>query len=106
MAGFISVSMPQFLVDLSNISPMYWGAYILANVTFEGQNFTCDEEDELPDGSCMYSTGDEVLDLYNFGNREGKFGLTFHFWMLGVVTTIYFLLAVVGVRLRAYKISH
>jgi hypothetical protein len=106
LAGFISVSPPQFLEDISNISPLYWGAYLMSNIVFEGQTFTCNEDDELPDGSCYFQTGDQVLDLYNFGGRDGKYGMTYHYWMLGIVTTIYFLIAIVGVRLRAYKISH
>jgi hypothetical protein len=104
MAGFISVSMPQFLTDLSNISPMYWGAYIMSNVAFEGETFTCDQE-SIDNGSCL-TTGDEVLELYNFGGRDGKYGLTFHYWIVAVLVCIYFMIAVLAVRLRAYKISH
>ena len=104
MAGFISVSMPQFLIDLSNISPMYWGAYIMANIAFEGETFTCDEE-SIENGSCL-TTGDEVLELYNFDDRDGEYGLTFHYWMLGLIVAMYFVFAVIAVRLRAMKISH
>jgi hypothetical protein len=106
MAGYMSVSMSQVLLDLSNISPQYWGAYLLTNLAFEGQTFTCDADETLPDGSCYFSTGDDVLEFYNMGNRDGPYGMTFHYLMLGIVTFIFFLLAVVGVRLRAYKISH
>jgi len=28
-------------------------------------NFTCDDEQRLPDGNCTITTGYEVLDLYN-----------------------------------------
>lgn len=106
MAGFISISMPEVLYDLSNISPMYWGAYILSNLVFEGQRFSCNKDDELPDGSCYFETGDEVLDFYKFGGRNGKYGLTYHYWMLGIVCFIYFLISMISVRLRGYKISH
>jgi hypothetical protein len=106
LAGFISVSMPQFLTDLSSISPMYWGAYIISNISFEDQTFDCNTDDALPDGSCLYSTGDDVLDLYNMTGADGKYGLTFHYIILTIVTIIYMLLAMFAMRLRAFKLSH
>lgn len=106
LAGFISVSMPQFLTDLSSISPMYWGAYIISNISFEDQTFDCNTDDALPDGSCLYSTGDDVLDLYNMTGADGKYGLTFHYIILTIVTIGYMLLAMFAMRLRAFKLSH
>jgi ABC-type multidrug transport system permease subunit len=94
--------MPAFLRGISSISPLYWGAYIICNVTFEDTTFSCPANDS----ACYLTSGEQILKLYKYSGRDGKYGMTFHYWMLTVVTVIYMLLAVVAVRIRAYKISH
>lgn len=80
---------------------MRWGSYIMANLVFEGETFTCDA-----DSYTCFTTGDQVLALYDLGGRDGKYGLTFHYWMLLMLVLIYMLLAIVALRLKAFKISH
>lgn len=101
MAGFLSLSMPEFIKGISNLSPMYWGAYIMANIAFEDETFTCTSS-QLVNGTCPLSTGDEVLDLYGFNNGH----VTEHYWILALITGGYWLLSIAALRMRAWKLSH
>jgi hypothetical protein len=38
MAGYISLNMPLPLLYLSLLSPLTWGSYVLANLTFRYKN--------------------------------------------------------------------
>lgn len=105
MAGFISPTMPRGLVMLSYASPMRWGAYLLMHIVFEGEQFDCDGTAV----QCL-TTGEEVLELYNFGSRDnyehGRFGGRFFYGMTAVVTAAFVLVAVASLRLRALRLSH
>lgn len=101
MAGYISLDMPVFLDYLAFISPLKWGAFLLTNIAFQGETFDCDANDS----TCL-STGDEVLDLYNMNAGQGTRSMMFYSYMLVVITVVYFLLALLAVRLRAIKLSH
>jgi ABC-type multidrug transport system permease subunit len=98
--------MPAFLKGINRLSPMSWGAYILTNITFQDTTFTCSSDEVKADGSCYFATGDEVLALYDYDGGDGKYGMTFNYFMLAIVTMIYILLALISVRLRALKLSH
>lgn len=100
LAGYISLSMPQFLVDLSYISPITWGSYILANTAFAGQTFSCGD---TPAATCVLTTGEDVLSLYGF---TGGGSMGFHYLMVSVLVFVYFLVMLVAFRWRAYRISH
>ena len=101
MAGFISLSMPEFFEKLGYVSPLKWGSYILANVVFQGETFTCDD-----DVGCYLTTGQSVLQLYGMNDNDGPYGMKYHYYMLAIVTMAYFLVALVAIRLRAWKLSH
>ena len=85
---------------------MTWGSYILANVVFDNQEFTCDSDEKNAAGDCPISSGDQVLSLYGMTGRDGQYGLTFHLWIIGLNTAIYFLAAYIVLRLRGYNLSH
>lgn len=99
-AGFFSLSMPLFIVIFSYISPISWGSYILSNIAFEDETFSC-TDDEQTNGSCL-ATGDAVLDLYDFNQAQ----MPLHYIIIGAVTAGYWLLAVIAVRVSAYRLSH
>lgn len=104
MAGYISLNMPLFLEGLSCISPLKWGAFLLTNIVFKGQSFSCDD-DSTTSTTCL-ATGEDVLDLYDMNPGNGTRSMGFHYLMLAVVTIGYFLLALLAVRLRARQASH
>jgi len=106
MAGYISLSMPIELRYISYISPVTWGAYILSNVVFQQETFTCDDSERDSQGNCPISTGEEVLALYNMDGGGGTYGLNFHIMMISIVTVGFFVLTFLVVRGRAFKLSH
>lgn len=104
-AGFISLNMPLFLIDISYISPLRWGAYILANTAFSGESFVCGDDDLQSSGGsvCVLSTGEDVLSLYGF---TGNGSIRFHYLMVTVTALFYFVVSLLVFRWRAYKLSH
>lgn len=99
MAGSMALTMPKFIRDISYVSTLTWGSYIIANVALEGQEFSCD----LPEG-CSLTTGNEVLELYKF--KASSKQMNFYYYILAVLTVIYLACALIAVRLHAYRISH
>jgi ABC-type multidrug transport system ATPase subunit len=65
MTGILSIHMPAFLEAVNYLSPLRYSVRTLAPYTLQPINFTCDDEQRLPDGNCTITTGYEVLDLYN-----------------------------------------
>lgn len=99
--------MPQELVYISKASPITWGSYILSNIVFLDATFTCEPSEQLPNGQCPLATGEQVLDLYNMNSRaEGHNAMTYHYWMLGLLTSVFFILSLVVFRAKSYYLSH
>lgn len=106
MAGYISINMPAVLRYISYLAPTTWGCYILTNVVFQQQTFTCDASERDSQGDCPYSTGEQVLELYNMSGGGGRYGMAYHMYMLAVVTLSVFALSFLVLRGRAYRLSH
>jgi hypothetical protein len=97
----MSVFMPPFLIGLSKIAPSYWGAYLMTNLAFTGQTFTCeDTERRLSDGKCLLADGKEVLSLYKMNDLS----MPFAYLMLTIVTFVYFFISFLCIRWRAIKL--
>ena len=106
MAGYISLDMPIELRYISYISPVTWGAYILSNVVFQQETFTCEADERDSQGQCPISTGEEVLALYDMDGGGGEYGVNFHMMMIAIVSACFFLVTFLVVRGRAFKLSH
>lgn len=65
MAGIMSINMPALFNAFNYLSPIRYAVRALGPVSLRSQTFTCGPEHQLPDGSCVLSTGEQVLDLYN-----------------------------------------
>lgn len=98
--------MPDFIKGISQISPLSWGSYILANSAFAGETFTCSGDEKDQNGDCPYETGHDVLSLYDMDDGSGPRGTAFHAWILGTVTFAYLLASFIMIRWRAYRLSH
>lgn len=100
--------MPVFFEYIGDISPVRWGSYIAANTVLRGETFHCDSDELNYDGTCALTTGTEVLEQYDMKDIEGSTTQTvrFHYIMLSVLISLYLIVAVIAVRLRAYKLSH
>ena len=68
-----------------------------------GETFTCTAEELDAAGVCVLSTGDAVLQLY--GMTEASH-FVYYLWLLGLISVVYFALALVVFRIRGYLLSH
>lgn len=64
MEGIMSINMPALFDAFNYISPLRYAVRALGPVSLQGQTFTCGGAEQLPDGSCVISTGEQVLQLY------------------------------------------
>lgn len=64
MEGIMSINMPALFNAFNYISPLRYAVRALGPVSLRGQTFTCRGDERLPDGSCIISTGEQVLQLY------------------------------------------
>jgi hypothetical protein len=114
MSGFISLDMPKVLQDISRIWPISWGAYLSANVAFEDTTFKCDGSEtnnyyyysstSNSTSTCTLQTGDDVLSLYGFTSSNPQLNMNFHYIMIAVIASCYFLISLIAVKWRAWKL--
>jgi len=83
MTGFIAINMPGVLKVVNHISILMYASQFVAINEFTGIEFTCTASQQLADGSCPFTTGEQVLSTYNFSvdNKWEAFGLV-------IVTTV------------------
>ena len=72
IAGVLSVNLPPFLQAFNHLSPAKWSVGNLAPYTLRGQTFTCTKSQQLSNGTCPITTGQQVLELYNLKSNPGK----------------------------------
>ncbi|KAI9011657.1 P-loop containing nucleoside triphosphate hydrolase protein [Hyaloraphidium curvatum] len=67
MSGVGAQSIPAVLYYINYISPLRWGIAVLTNLEFTGRTFSCTSapDQSLPDGTCIVSTGEQVLQTLN-----------------------------------------
>ena len=90
MSGVMSINMPSFLRALNHLSPLSYAVRNLAPYSLRGITFTCSPSQQLPNGQCAVSTGEQVLDLYNLNTNPGL-----NIMALGVCAVVYRLVAYV-----------
>ena len=86
--------MPGFLKALNYLSPLKYAAANMVVYTFRGFSFSCTDAQRLSDGSCPITTGEQVLDLYDYGSTKPGLNLAY----LVVPPVIYRLLAYIVLR--------
>ncbi|KAK3937154.1 P-loop containing nucleoside triphosphate hydrolase protein [Diplogelasinospora grovesii] len=64
MAGIMSIDMPKLFQAMNYLSPIRYAVRAFAVISLRGVTFTCNAEQMLPDGQCVISTGEQVLELY------------------------------------------
>ena len=94
MAGVLSVDLPPFLQAFNHLSPAKWSVGNLAPYTMRGQTFTCTVSQQLPNGTCPITTGQQVLELYKLDHDPGLSLLA-----LGLCTIVYRLVAYLVLKL-------
>lgn len=70
----MSIDMPAIYDAFNHISPVRFAVLALAPYTLRGVQFSCEASQRLPNGRCIISTGEDVLDLYKL-NVNGTLNL-------------------------------
>ncbi|KAM3551354.1 hypothetical protein MY1884_007764 [Beauveria asiatica] len=66
MAGVLSINMPKAFDAINYLSPIRYATRAMAPYAMRGVEFHCTPAQALPDGSCPITSGEQVLELYNF----------------------------------------
>ena len=88
MSGIMSIDMPRFLQGVNYLSPIRYAIRNLAPYSLRSITFTCNDTQKLPNGECIISTGQQVLQLYDLDTNPAM-----NIMALGVCTLVYRLLA-------------
>lgn len=80
--------MPGFLQGVNYLSPIRYSVRNLAPYSLRSIAFTCNDSQRLPNGECIISTGEQVLQLYDLDTNPEM-----NIMALGVCTFVYRLLA-------------
>jgi len=94
MSGILSIDMPSFLQGINYLSPIRYAIRNLAPYSLRYIQFSCDEIQRLPNGECTFSTGQQVLQLYDLDTNP-----VINIIALGVCTVVYRLLAYVLLKI-------
>ncbi len=65
MSGILSIDMPQPFIAFNYLSPIRYAIRAFAPFSLRDVVFTCNDDQKLPNGECIISTGTQVLDLYH-----------------------------------------
>ncbi|KAF3387300.1 putative ABC transporter ATP-binding protein/permease [Penicillium rolfsii] len=100
LGGVMSLNVNEVLQGLNHLSPIKYAIANLAPYSMHGQRFHCTSSQQLADGSCPISTGEEVLALYNL-DKNGPMNVL----ALGVCTIIYRLVAYLFLKvMRSHRL--
>ena len=98
MGGVMSLHIPSFLQAFNHLSPIKWSIGNLAPYTLAGVQFSCTEDQKLPNGQCPVRDGKDVLDLYNL-NGNARLNLL----AVGVCVVVYRMLAFLVLRAKRMR---
>eukprot|EP00762_Andalucia_godoyi_P008436 ANDGO_04685.mRNA.1 putative ABC transporter ATP-binding protein/permease YOL075C len=96
-AGLMSINFPLAIEYLNHISVLFYAAKVMAKNEFDGLSFTCNSSQQI-NGQCLYTRGQQVLDLYNMGNVD----MTENIIVMFAVTLAYRIIAFGSLWFRSY----
>lgn len=88
LGGVMSLNVNEVLQGINHLSPIKYAVGNLAPYSMKHQHFVCTPSQQLADGSCPITTGQQVLDLYNL-DTDGPMNIL----ALGVCTVAYRIVA-------------
>jgi len=75
MSGLFTLNLPYALQIINYAFSHRYSARLLTINEFEGLTLTCTSSELLSNGSCAYTNGEQVLELYNFSSESKWFEL-------------------------------
>ncbi|SCU82895.1 LANO_0B07778g1_1 [Lachancea nothofagi CBS 11611] len=84
MSGLLSLQMSRVLRGFNYMSPVNYTAMIMINYAFPGDlRLTCSDGGRNADGSCLFSTGTQVLESYGLEHNTSTYlGITICVWFV------------------------
>ncbi|SCU91064.1 LAFA_0F01662g1_1 [Lachancea sp. 'fantastica'] len=83
MSGLMSLQMSRVLRGFNYLSPLNYTSMVLINYAFpDDLELTCSDEGRNPDGSCVFSSGSQVLDSYGLKRNTSQY--------LGIIICVWF----------------
>lgn len=74
LSGLMSLQMSRVLKGINWLNPLGYTSMILINFAFPSDlKLTCDDGGQNPDGSCQFSTGQDVLEEYGLVRNTQKY---------------------------------
>lgn len=104
LAGFISINIAPILSYINYISPLKYGSWIIANASLRDVQFTCDSSEELPDGQCPFSSGIQILQLYDYYEEDYANALRLRIWVLVLICGIFAIISYFVLLYRVRKL--
>ena len=102
MSGLMSLNMSRVLKGVNYMNPVGYTSMIIINLAFpDDLKLTCKDGGQLPDGSCEFATGKDVLESYHLTTNVRKYlGLAI------VVAAVYRLLAFFTLKAKLEWFTH
>lgn len=84
MAGLLAMTLDSFLRAMNYTSPLHYSVMLVSNKVFnKSLHLTCTAAEALPNGDCLYTNGEQVLDEYGL-----RVNMTLYFVLFSVVTVL------------------
>lgn len=101
MSGLLSMNLDKFLKAINYVSPLHYCVMLVANEVFtDSLKLTCSKSEALPDGKCLFSTGADVLELYDL-----KVDKTLYFVLFSVIIVLQRFISWSLLKVRLTKLS-
>lgn len=101
MAGLLAMTLDSFLKAMNYLSPLHYGVLLFANNVFTSSlKFHCSPTELSPDGSCLFTNGEQVKNAYNLG-----VDMTLYYVLFSVITIAHRVISWLFLRVRLMKLN-
>lgn len=101
MAGLLAMTLDSFLKAINYTSPTHYCVMLISNQVFTSSlRLTCTPEEQLKNGQCLFSNGEQVLNSYNL-----KVDMVLYYVLIAVVSIIQRIISWAFLKLRLMKVN-
>lgn len=101
MAGLLAMTLDSFLKAMNYLSPLHYGVLIFANNVFTSSlTFNCSATELSPDGSCLFTNGEQVKNAYHLA-----VDMTLYYILFSIITVCHRVISWGFLRVKLMKLS-
>lgn len=101
MAGLLAMTLGSFLQAMNYLSPLHYGVLLFANEVFTSDlTFFCTPTELSPDGSCLFTNGEQVKVAYDLVVNK-----VVYFVLFGVLTIVHRAVSWLFLKVRLTKFT-